>query len=123
MSEYRDFQLLLYVEETKYDSCIEFYEKALGLQPFYGWNEGVQDRGVKYRIGGGVLVLLTQENPFPEYGPIHFQIEVPDIKACWQRLQNDKRVRITMAPIIRPYGWKLFRIADPVGNHINVYQI
>ena len=123
MDDFREMQLLLYVSEELYEQSVDFYENALGLNHFYGWDEGINDRGVKYRIGGGVLVLLTQENPFPEYGPTHFQLEVPDLDACWERLSKDSRVHVTMSPIERTYGWKLFRIVDPSGNHINVYQV
>ena len=100
---YRDFQLLLYVPANKYHACIQFYEEAFLVKPFYSWDEGEHDRGQKYDVAGTKLVILTQENPFPEYGPAHFQIEVEDI--------------------MEPYGWQMFRIMDPAGNHINIYSI
>ena len=65
---YLDFQLLLYVPSEQYEPCRTFYEQVFATQPFYGWDEGPEDRGVKYDLAGTKLVLLTQENPFPTSG-------------------------------------------------------
>ncbi len=62
---YLDFQLLLYVPQERYEACRAFYEQVFAVQPFYGWDEGPEDRGVKYDLAGAKLVLLTQEDPFP----------------------------------------------------------
>ena len=72
---YLDFQLLLYVPQERYEACRAFYEQVFAVQPFYGWDEGPEDRGVKYDLAGAKLVLLTQEDPFPTYGAVHFQLE------------------------------------------------
>ena len=74
---YLDFQLLLYVSSEQYEPCRTFYEQVFATQPFYGWDEGPEDRGVKYDLAGTKLVLLTQENPFPTSGAVHFQLQVP----------------------------------------------
>ena len=68
---YLDFQLLLYVSSEQYEPCRTFYEQVFATQPFYGWDEGPEDRGVKYDLAGTKLVLLTQENPFPTSGAGH----------------------------------------------------
>ncbi len=120
---YRDFQLLLYVPANKYHACIQFYEEAFLVKPFYSWDEGEHDRGQKYDVAGTKLVILTQENPFPEYGPAHFQIEVEDIMEPYRRIQACCAGMITQMPFKRPYGWQMFRIMDPAGNHINIYSI
>lgn len=70
---YLDFQLLLYVSSEQYEPCRTFYEQVFATQPFYGWDEGPEDRGVKYDLAGTKLVLLTQENPFPTSDAVHFQ--------------------------------------------------
>ena len=44
---YLDFQLLLYVSSEQYEPCRTFYEQVFATQPFYGWDEGPEDRGVK----------------------------------------------------------------------------
>lgn len=123
LSKSTDFQLLLYVPQELYAPCVSFYQDALGLNPFYGWDEGPEDRGVKYRVAGAVLVLLTQENPFPEYGPNHFQIEVADVEAVYESIRSHPGVKITQPPFSRSYGWRMFRMVDPAGNHINVYTV
>lgn len=56
---YLDFQLLLYVPSEQYEPCRTFYEQVFATQPFYGWDEGPEDRGVKYDLAGTKLVLLT----------------------------------------------------------------
>ena len=43
---YLDFQLLLYVPSEQYEPCRTFYEQVFATQPFYGWDEGPEDRGV-----------------------------------------------------------------------------
>ena len=47
---YLDFQLLLYVPAEHYEACRTFYERVFSVQPFYGWDEGIEDRGVKYNL-------------------------------------------------------------------------
>ena len=123
MMEYKDFQLLLYVPEECYDECIDFYGNVLGMESFYGWDEGVSDRGQKFHAAGGQIVVLTQENPFPEYGPAHFQLEVPDAFSLYESLAKDPRCVITQTPFTRSYGWQMFRVKDPAGNHINLYTV
>ena len=62
---YLDFQLLLYVPSEQYEPCRTFYEQVFATQPFYGWDEGPEDRGVTDDLAGTKLVLLTQPKPFP----------------------------------------------------------
>ena len=109
---YLDFQLLLYVPSEQYEPCRTFYEQVFATQPFYGWDEGPEDRGVKYDLAGTKLVLLTQENPFPTSGAVHFQLQVPTLEDIYPQ-----------EPFFRPYGWHMFRMADPAGNHINIYTV
>ena len=119
---YNDFQLLLYVDTGHYEACKAFYQYVLGLKVFYSWDEGIHDRGLKFRAGGGVIVLLCQEDPFPEYGPVHFQLEVDDVQSVYSRVKDILGVEITQEPFRRPYGWEMFRMRDPAGNHVNIYQ-
>ena len=30
---------------------------------------------------------------------------------------------VTQEPFFRPYGWHMFRMKDPAGNHINIYTV
>lgn len=119
----KDFQILLYVDKDAYEDCVSFYGQVLGLESFYGWDEGVDDRGIKFHAGGAQIVVLTQEDPFPEYGPVHMQIEVEDLQAVYEAVKENPLMKVTQEPFVRPYGWKMFRCADPAGNHINIYQI
>lgn len=118
---YLDFQLLLYVPSEQYEPCRTFYEQVFAAQPFYGWDEGPEDRGVKYDLAGTKLVLLTQENPFPTSGAVHFQLQVPTLEDIYPRAQAAGAV--TQEPFFRPYSWHMFRMADPAGNHINIYTV
>ena len=119
--DYLDFQLLLYVSQEQYEICRRFYEQVFSVQPFYGWDEVSEDRGVKYNLAGSKIVLLVQENPFPEYGPIHFQLRVPSLQEVYRRAKELGAV--TQEPFFRPYGWHMFRMVDPARNHINIYTI
>ena len=94
---YLDFQLLLYVPSEQYEPCR------------------------KYDLAGTKLVLLTQENPFPTSGAVHFQLQVPTLEDIYPRAQAAGAV--TREPFFRPYGWHMFRMADPAGNHINIYTV
>lgn len=82
---------------------------------------GRRTRGVKYDLAGTKLVLLTQENPFPTSGAVHFQLQVPTLEDIYPRAQAAGAV--TQEPFFRPYGWHMFRMADPAGNHINIYTV
>ena len=57
-----------------------------------------------------------------EYGPVHFQLQVDDLDAFYERVKDICALEITMKPFVRPYGWKMFRMKDPAGNHIDVYK-
>ena len=118
---YLDFQLLLYVSSKHYEACRTFYEQVFAVQSFYGWDEGTEDRGVKYDLAGTKLVLLTQENPFPVSGTVHFQVQVPALEDIYLRAQAAGAV--TQEPFFLPYGWHMFRMADPAGKHINIYTV
>ena len=61
-----DAQLLLYVAPEQFESCTKFYEDVFEFTSFYGWDEGPEDRGCKYKLGGMVLVVLAQEKPFAD---------------------------------------------------------
>ena len=89
--------------------------------PFTSRYEGPEDRGVKYDLAGAKLVLLTQEDPFPTYGAVHFQLEVPSLEDIFRRARAAGAV--TQEPFFRPYGWHMFRMKDPAGNHINIYTV
>ena len=97
---YLDFQLLLYVSSEQYEPCRTFYEQVFATQPFYGWDEGPEDRGVKYDLAGTKLVLLTQENPFPTSGAVHFQLQVPTLEDIYPRAQAAGAV--TQEPFFPP---------------------
>ena len=107
--------------QERYEACRAFYEQVFAVQPFYGWDEGPEDRGVKYDLAGAKLVLLTQEDPFPTYGAVHFQLEVPSLEDIFRRARAAGAV--TQEPFFRPYGWHMFRMKDPAGNHINIYTV
>lgn len=123
--EIMDVQLLLYVSAEQFEDTAAFYENVFGLTSFYGWEEGSYDRGRKYKLGSAVLVVLAQERPFEEEPsiPVNFQLEVADIEELYARVSEKAPQAITHALFTRPYGWRMFRISDPAGNHINLYQI
>ena len=123
--EFKDVQLLLYVSAEQFEPTAAFYEKVFDLTSFYGWDEGSYDRGRKYKLGSAVLVVLAQERPFEEEPsvPVNFQMEVGDIEALYARVSEKAPEAITHTLFTRPYGWRMFRINDPAGNHINLYQI
>lgn len=118
---YLDFQLLLYVPAEHFAACCAFYEQLFAIEPFYGWDDGPEDCGVKYDLAGAKLVILTQENPFPVYGAVHFQVQVASLEEIYHRAQAAGAV--TQEPFYRPYGWHMFRVIDPAGNHINIYTV
>ncbi len=124
MQNYLDMQLLLYTPADRFDVCRDFYEGLLGLTAFYGWDDAPDDRGLKYHVGGGVLVVLAQEHPFEhEAGVTNYQVEVGDVEALYARFREQAPEAITYSLFTRPYGWRMFRAVDPAGNHINFYQI
>lgn len=119
-----DAQLLLYVTPDQFESCTVFYERVFGVTAFYQWNDGINDRGRKYRLNGMALVILAQERPFDgPTAPISFQLQVPDAEAFYHHVLSVEPQAITHSLFTRPYGWRMFRIVDPAGNHLNVYHI
>lgn len=119
-----DAQLLLYVTPEQFECCTKFYEDVFEVTSFYGWDEGPEDCGRKYHLGGMVLVVLAQEKPFDEPSvPANFQLEVEDVEALYERFVSVAPQAVTHPLFTRPYGWRMFRAADPAGNRINLYQI
>ena len=120
----KQIQLLLFVKPEDFQKTVEFYETVLGLSAFYGWNDTPEDCGRKYSVGGTVLVVLVQEHPFGEpIVPVNYQIEVENADAAYDVVVRRAPGCSTMGLFNRPYGWRMFRIKDPAGNHINIYHI
>lgn len=46
MASFKDFQLLVYTDTGHYEACKAFYQYVLSLNPFYGWDNGITDRGL-----------------------------------------------------------------------------
>lgn len=125
MSEvYKDVQFLLYVSSTDFEACEQFYKKILNRDPFYAWNDSPEDRGRKFRIGNAVIAVLTQDHPFGDpVTPVNLQIETENADALYEQLSTYPEVVVTQAPFTRPYGWRVFRLKDPAGNHVNFYNV
>ena len=118
---YLDFQLLLYVPQERYEACRAFYEQVFAVQPFYGWDEGPEDRGVKYDLAGAKLVLLTQEDPFPTYGAVHFQLEVPSLEDIFRRARAAGAV--TQEPFFRQNDEDRWFLNHYLYLYINIYTV
>lgn len=113
-------QVLVYIPADRVGSLTAFYETLLGRSPYYSWYESEADRGAKFRVGRGAIVILCQDHPM-ELGPVALNLECEDVEKFYAHVKDLMPDQILSAPHTQPYGTRCFTIRDPIGNWINIY--
>ena len=56
-----EFRSVLYVDD--FEASTKFYGEGLELRSNYSWDDGPDDRGVKYLAAGGVIEVIRRDPP------------------------------------------------------------
>ena len=104
-----------------YEACVKFYSEGLELQSNYSWNDGPDDRGIKYLAAGGTIEVIRRDPPL-EQGPGTIMIEATDVDACFAALKKKTWLHFTEDLADRPYGIRVFRLLDPNGNDVVIFS-
>ena len=96
----KEFRSVIYVDD--YEACKRFYGDGLELTSGYSWDDGPDDRGIKYDIGGGMLEVIRRDPP--------------------QELKKKTYLQFIAELADRPYGIRCFRLLDPNRNDVVIFS-
>ena len=115
----KEFRSVIYVDD--YEACKRFYGDGLELTSGYSWDDGPDDRGIKYDIGGGMLEVIRRDPPLPQ-GPTTIMIEAIDVDQCYQELKKKTYLQFIEELADRPYGIRCYRLLDPNRNDVVMFS-
>ena len=102
-----EFRSVLYVDD--FEASTKFYGEGLELRSNYSWDDGPDDRGVKYLAAGGVIEVIRRDPPIAQ-GSTTLMLEKKDWLIFLEDLAD------------RPYGIRCFRLLDPNKNDIVIFS-
>ncbi len=113
-----------------YESLVNFYQNALGLDPADIWTSDGQ-QGVIYDLGRATLEVLAEETAAKVdqlevgrrvSGQVRFALEVPDVDAALQRALAHGAV-LEHEPVVTPWNHRNARLRSPDGLQITLFQV
>ena len=113
-----------------YESLVNFYQNALGLDPADIWTSDGQ-QGVIYDLGRATLEVLAEgtaakvdqlEVGRRVSGQVRFALEVPDVDAALQRALAHGAV-LEHEPVVTPWNHRNARLRSPDGLQITLFQV
>ncbi|MGI6235246.1 MAG: VOC family protein [Christensenellales bacterium] len=114
-----EFRAIFYVKD--YDKNVRFYGQGLELESNYSWDDGPEDKGIKYLAGNGVIEIVRR-NPPMEQGKGSVMIEAKNVNECYEALRSKQWLNFTEHLADRPYGVRVFRLLDPNGNDVIIFS-
>ncbi len=102
------------------ERSLGFYSKTLGLHVYREWGEG-ERRGVVFFLGGGFLEV-SGRNGGRAGQKLELWLQVRDVDEVHGRLDG-AGVRVLEPPVVKPWGLKEMRVADPDGVTLVVVQV
>ena len=104
-----EFRSVLYVDD--FEASTKFYGEGLELRSNYSWNDGPDDRGVKYLAAGGVIEVIRRDPPIAQ-GSTTLMLEAEDVNACYQAMKKKDWLIFLEDLADRPYGIRCFRLLN-----------
>ena len=114
-----EFRSVLYVDD--FEASTKFYGEGLELRSNYSWDDGPDDRGVKYLAAGGVIEVIRRDPPIAQ-GSTTLMLEAEDVNACYQAMKKKDWLIFLEDLADRPYGIRCFRLLDPNKNDIVIFS-
>ncbi len=113
----QEFRIKLYPKN--FELVRDFYKNTLGFPVIHEWNEGVNDKGVMFDVGGTILELLSPEETYQKITGCDISLEVSDVHTLWENMKDTQTIRHNL----RHNSWKdtSFCIADPEGFEITFF--
>ena len=102
-----EFRSVLYVDD--FEASTKFYGEGLELRSNYSWDDGPDDRGVKYLAAGGVIEVIRRDPPIAQ-GSTTLMLEAEDVNACYQAMKKKDWLIFLEDLADRPYGIRCFRL-------------
>ena len=96
-----EFRSVLYVDD--FEASTKFYGEGLELRSNYSWDDGPDDRGVKYLAAGGVIEVIRRDPPIAQ-GSTTLMLEAEDVNACYQAMKKKDWLIFLEDLADRPYG-------------------
>jgi uncharacterized glyoxalase superfamily protein PhnB len=112
-----EFKIKLYPEN--FALVRNFYEHTLGFPIMHAWNEGPDDKGVMFNVGGTILELLSPKENYQKITGCDISLEVDDVHTLWESMKDTQTIRHKL----RHNNWNdtSFCIADPEGFEITFF--
>lgn len=114
-------ELCVALHVKDFEASRRFYQDHLGLQVVYSWDEGPEDRGIKFQAGAGLIEIISREPPCPQ-GATTILLEARDAAACYEQMKDNTELVFDEHLTARSYGKIVFRLADPDGNIISIFH-
>ena len=115
----QEFRSVLYVKD--FEASTRFYGEGLELPSKYSWDDGPDDRGVKYLAAGGVIEVIRRDPPI-EQGSTTIMLEAEDVNVCYQAVKEKGWLTFLEELADRPYGIRCFRLLDPNKNDVVIFS-
>jgi len=128
---YKSVQPILSVDDL--ESVARFYSDALGFQRSWEWGDPVNRIGMQApgspgsdgeRSGGegAFEIHLIEDSTIGPSGTSSLYLQVSGIEEVYRRCR-DAGVEIYLELGDREWGVKDFRVADPAGNRIGLFEV
>ncbi len=103
-----------------YDAAVAFYRDTLGLEQVGGWDRGPEDKGALLAAGSGIVELIQLHEGQAYVAPtgVGLYVEVDDVDELYERLA----VHALSRPEHRPWGHRVFSVADPDGVEVTLFS-
>lgn len=116
-----EFRSVLFVEDL--DACYKFYTEILEMPCVYSWDEGLGDRGFKYKAAGtGAYIETLHRYPLVPQGATTVMVEAVDVDAAYHRIMAKPDIRLIEDIADKPYGIRSFQIMDPDDNGVVIFS-
>jgi catechol 2,3-dioxygenase-like lactoylglutathione lyase family enzyme len=117
---------VLQFSPSDYERSVQFYKDWLGLELIRDWNRAT-DKGTLLSAAGGAVVELVNppdgqryDGPPPANARLLFEVNSAD--AEFDRL-SQYPITVVEPPTDRTWGHRSFRLRDPDGVLVTLYQL
>jgi lactoylglutathione lyase len=130
MEENEILELRVAMTSEDFERLSNFYLEGLGQRPSQHWPED-QGKALVLDLGRATLEVFDEKQAETVdqievgkrvSGKIRFALQVPDLDAAVDRL-NNYGAKLVSAPAETPWGDRTARFEDPEGMQITLYQI
>ena len=124
------FEMRVAITAEDYDRLVDFYQKALGLDPAALWTSE-NGHAILFELGRATVEIFdpahADEVDALEVGervsgPIRFALQVPDVHAALERALAHGAT-LVHEPVVTPWKDHNARIQSPDGMQITLFQV